>query len=90
MRITALLGALALGRTAAHAEDAQSAASLRAELDETKAMILEMKMEIQENKQRALMTSVVGSVKTAHEFLVEATASFTEDRRQLSQDNGAI
>jgi phytoene/squalene synthetase len=86
MKITALFAALALARSAAQTEDATS---LRAELAETKAAILALKLEIAEDKRRSLLSATVGdTAKTAHDFLTEATAAFTEDRRALSVDSG--
>ena len=87
MRVSALIGALALAGHAAASTGDEDA--IRAELAETKAMLVAMKLEIQEDKKRALLSASAGSMKTAHEYLVEATAAFTEDRRQLSADSGA-
>ena len=89
MKITALFGALTLALAAAQTEDNQSDVSLRAELAETKAAILALKLEIAEDKRRSLLSATVGdTAKTAHDFLTEATAAFTEDRRALSVDSG--
>jgi len=91
MKIATLFGAIAVAGAAADTLDAKSTADLQKELDDTRASLQELKQEIQADKKRQLLSAAVSSAqKTAHEFLVDATDLFTEDRRKLSADNGMI